>query len=275
MLRFSVSASWALLWFATCIFGAAVHAAESPLAQQLIAEGLELRRAGQDTEALPKFEEAHRISPTPRSSAQWGLCLQAVGRWSEADSRLAEALKAKNDPWIAKNRATLKESLEAVKQNVGRVEVYGGPDGASVSINGRTVGTYPLAGAVAVNAGNVDIEVSKAGMKRGYRAVTIGGGQYQRVLIRLEEVEKTSPAIAVAPAAAAAPMPTDPGTSEPEGGLVASPEDNTGGSRPFYKKPWVWVALGVVVFGGITALALSGSGGSTGPMVDDRGTFAQ
>ncbi len=76
--------------------------------KQLSAEAVELRRAGQDAEALPKFEEAYRLSPTPKAAAQLGLCLQALGRWSEADARLSEALKAKDDTWVRKNRDILR-----------------------------------------------------------------------------------------------------------------------------------------------------------------------
>ncbi|MDX2023450.1 MAG: PEGA domain-containing protein [Deltaproteobacteria bacterium] len=245
--------------------------AEPARGQQLIAEGLELRRAGQDLEALAKFEEAYRLDPTPRAAAQWGLCLQAVGRWSEADAKLAEALKAKTDPWVAKNRATLKESLEVVKQNVGRIEVYGGPDGATVSVNGNIVGVYPLVGPVPVNAGTVDVEVTKEGFKRGYRSVAISGGQYQRVLIRLEERQEKA-------VAAASPAPNlNPAPEQaPEGTVMDAAAPQTQDERPLYKKPWLWIAVGAVVAGGVVAIALSsGGGGTTGPQVDERGTFGQ
>ena len=249
---------------------AEVHAAgaDKIRAQQLTTDGLELRRAGKDTDALAKFEEAHRLSPTPRSSAQMGLCLQALGRWSEADVYLSDALNAKSDPWVLKNRTTLKDSLEEVKQNVGRVEINGGPEGSVVAINGRTVGTYPLAGALPVNAGNVDIEVTKPGYKRALRSITIAGGNYQRLLIRLEESEQVT---APVPAASTLPAGT-PNTAE--GNIVSTPTPDPVETRPIFRRPWAWVVLGALVVGGAVAIGLSTSrGGATSATPDDRRMF--
>lgn len=100
--------------------------AEKP-AESLIKEGLKLRRAGRDIDALDRMQRGYDLEPTPRAAAQVGLCLQAVGRWSEADLKLSEALSATEDPWIVKNRATLKDSIEAIKVHVGRIEVIGSP----------------------------------------------------------------------------------------------------------------------------------------------------
>jgi hypothetical protein len=263
---------WAAVFFAVVVVASSIAtAAEPKRAEVLINEGIELRRAGQDAQALPKFEEAYRLSPTPRASAQWGLCLQAVGRWSEADGLLSEALKSKSDPWIAKNRTTLKDSLEQVKQNVARVEVYGGPDGAIVTVNGRNVGTYPLSGPAVVNAGNLDIEVTKAGFKRGYRSMTIAGGHYERVLIRLDE-----PEVASKPAPNLLPVNTGASTTAQESGVVAQTGQPSSNEPAIYQKPWFWVVVGAVVVGGVVAIALSAGGsGKVGPIVDDQGTFKQ
>ena len=257
----------ATLFFAIT-FGNAMAADPKPASEQLIQEGLELRRAGQDLEALSKFENAYRNDPTPRAAAQWGLCLQALGRWSEADAKLSEALRAKTDRWIVKNRMTLKDSLELVKQKVARIEVYGGPEGASVSVNGQIVGKLPLSGPVPVNAGNVDVEVTKEGWQRGYRSIAIAGGEYQRVLIRLDEAQAPT---TVANVPSAVSRPEDPA----EGGLVTSAKEGAPSAKPIYKKPWLWVAVGAALAAGALAIALSSGGGTTGPKVDERGVFGQ
>ncbi|MCG5053595.1 MAG: PEGA domain-containing protein [Myxococcales bacterium] len=241
-------------------------------AESLIAEGVELRRLGQDAEALSKFEKAYTQSSTPRAAAQWGLCLQALGRWSEAEARLSEALKARGDRWVQKNREVLRDSLEAVKANVARVEVNGGPDGALVTINGREAGTMPLQDAVVVNAGAVDIEVTKAGFARGYRSLSLSGGQYQRVLIRLEE--SLAPSAPVA-SAAANPLPTTPSDGfESVSAQETQLNDAEPAGSPVYKKAWFWGVVGAVVAASVVAVALSGGGGTTpGPEVDDTGTY--
>ena len=266
-----------LLAFSCCLalpprISLAAASSEVTAAQKLITEGLELRRAGKDADALRRFEAAHGLSPTPRAAAQWGLCLQAVGRWADADNRLSEALQAKTDPWIVKNRSTLKDSLEQVKQHVARVEVHGEPAGAHVVINGHKVGSYPLKDAIAVNEGNVDIEVTMPGYQRGYRALTISGGQYQSILIRLEEVQRKQQATDVVPPASSAALPL----AAKDDVTVQSNVGTTGDTRPLYQRPWVWIVAGAVVAAVVIGVASAAGGGDpTPPMADDRGVFEQ
>lgn len=245
------------------------RAAGGETAESLIAEGVELRRVGQDADALPKFEKAYQLSVNPRAAAQLGLCLQALGRWSEAEAKLSEALKSRGDRWVQKNREVLRDSLEAVKANVARVEVNGGPEGALVTVNGSEVGTFPLADAVVVNAGAVDIEVTKAGFARGFRSLNLTGGQYQRVLIRLEEARDLTPPPA---SVSLAPSPEASGAAAMEAGVVIQRADEPA-TRPVYKRAWFWGAVGAVVVAGALAVALGGSGDAPGPMVDDTGAY--
>lgn len=146
--------------------------------EALVRDSIELRRAGRDGDALKKLEEAFLIAPTPRVTAQLGLCLQALGRWAEADVRLSEALLASGDPWIRGNRETLKDSLETVKKHVGRVEVLGTPEGADVFLNGRLIGKLPLSDAISVNEGNLDVEARAEGYTSDSKTLNIVGGSY-------------------------------------------------------------------------------------------------
>lgn len=154
-------------------------------AESLTTEALKLRRAGKDLEALQKLEQAYAQQPSPKAAAQLGLCLQALGRWSDADVRLSEALSASDDPWVAKNKVVLKEQLEAVKTHVARIEVLGEPQGAEVIINGKPAGRLPLPAPVSVDEGNVEIEMRAPGHEDATRSLVLRGGQYQRIPIRL------------------------------------------------------------------------------------------
>lgn len=250
--------------------------------QSLIIEGIELRRGGRDADALPKFEKAWRLSQSPRASAQYGLCLQAVGRWTDAEARLLEAINAKGDQWVQKNRDTLRESLETAKANIARVEVYGSPEGATVSVNGLMTGTLPLQGPVSVNAGTVDIEVTKAGYRRGYRALQISGMQYQRVLFRLdadaspEATVKQSPgSVATSvPALSSSPIqPRDVDLSTQVTPEEVTPEETQNSTRPFYKSPWTWVCAGSLVVLGIVAVGLMTGSDDSLPKPDDKGIY--
>lgn len=224
-------------------------------AESLSKEGLELRRAGRDSEALVKFEKAYGLIATPRNAAQLGLCLQALARWSEADGYLAEAISAVQDPWIQKNRTILKDASETAKSHMGRIEVLGSPEGASVTVNGRVVGTLPLKEAVKVNEGSVDIEVSAPNLLSATRTMTIVGASYQRVVLRLKPPEPV-------PEARAEALPA----------VDVLQKDSDAGAKPLYAKPWFWAAAGgVLLAAGVTAVLLSQS--TNYPAADQRGTW--
>ena len=115
-------------------------------AAALIKEAVGLRRQGKDAEALQKLQEAYETDKSARVIAQIGLAEQALGRWVPAFEHLTEALEAKKDPWIAKNRSTIASALATVAERVGKVEILGGSPGAEVRIDGVARGTLPLQG---------------------------------------------------------------------------------------------------------------------------------
>jgi hypothetical protein len=180
--------------FAGLAFGAAVVAAAvTPQAaraagddaEKLIHHGIELRKAHDDEGAARAFQQAYDQVHTPRAAGQLGLAEQALGRWEDAERHVGEALHATGDSWVSKNRATLDEALGTIEAHLGRVEVLGDPEGAEVSINGRSVGKLPLPDAVRVSAGEVDVEMRAPGYVPAQRTLSIVGGQYQRLVLHL------------------------------------------------------------------------------------------
>jgi hypothetical protein len=190
-------------------------------ADRLAKKGIELRRAGDDLGALPLFQRAHQIAPTPRSAVQLGTVEQALGHWVEAEEHLAQGRRNASDPWIEKYRGQIDGSIQDVKRHVASVEVKGDPPGAEVLVNGRSVGKLPLANAIRVNAGSVDVEVNAAGHQRGFRTITVGPTEFQTVVLRLERIQGAGPP---------PPPPTEAGT------------------------PWQrWAAIGVFAGGAVFA----------------------
>ncbi len=175
-------------------------------AEKLIRHGVELRKSHDDEAAAREFQKAYDLVHSPRASAQLGLAEQALGRWEDAERHVDEALHAPTDAWIAKNRATLEEALGIIQAHLGRIEVIGDPAGAEVSVNGRSVGTLPLADPVKVSAGQVDVEMHAPGYVAAERTLAIVGGQYQRVVIHLAK----EGAAAEEPKAAPNPEPSPP-----------------------------------------------------------------
>lgn len=251
-----------VLWFV----GGERTSLANPAAESLIREGLNLRRSGRDADALKKLQEAYDLAANPRAAAQLGLCFQALGRWSEADAKLAEALSAFEDAWIKRNRDALKEQSELVKTHVGRVEILAEPTGALVSVNGRPVGSVPLADAVPVNEGLVDVEVSAEGYGTMSRSLTIAGESYQRLMIRLVKLEP--------PVTSSKFNPTlfrDDERIETTGRSTNDGAESDRGS--VLRSPWFWVGAAVVVAAGAIVAVLASSGGTESPAVDDFGAL--
>ena len=224
-------------------------------AEALIRQGTELRHQGEDARALPYFEGAYHLSRTPRSAAQLGLVKMALGYCVDAERLLTEALAVPDHPWIARNRATLEQTLTNARKNIGEVTVTGSPDGAQVLVNGRPAGTLPLAGPLKLDRGPVELQLQARGYVPATRALTIAGGARSSLTIALLPVGG-APAVAAAPpvrvepplvAPAAAPAPAD--VARPIAIPVApAPAPETPAQEPDHApllRPLAWTAGGV------------------------------
>jgi len=135
------------------------RAAQASEADELIRQGVSLRRTGDDAGALRRFEQAYQLEHGSRALAQVGLAEQALGRWSSAYDHLQQALDDGRDPWIKKSAAPLRQALDLVSDHVGHLEVLGGSPDAEVRIDGVTRGKLPLSRALTVSAGTVTVEL--------------------------------------------------------------------------------------------------------------------
>lgn len=169
LLVFSLLASQAPLAHAQ----APTPSANAAQVEDLLERGIELRRTGKDSEALVLFRQAADLDPdSARAQAHLGVTNQALGRWLSAETYLKDALSHTGDPYIERHRAALERALEAVKDHIGTLAVDGGPAGADVSLNGRSIGRLPLA-AQPVAVGSYLLEVSLPGHYSVSRPVVV------------------------------------------------------------------------------------------------------
>jgi hypothetical protein len=212
--------------------------------ENLIRQGIELRKAHDAEGAARAFQRAYDQVHTPRAAGQLGLAEQALGRWEDAERHVSEAVHATTDPWVAKNLTTLEDALGTIEAHLGRVEVLGGPEGAEVSVNGRTIGKLPLSEAVHVSAGEVDVELRAPGYVPAQRTLTIVGGQYQRLVLHLakEGPAENQAKPASNPAPAGSLSASDAGPTTP---IVVSPAPE-GPSRARLVLKWSAAGLAAV-----------------------------
>lgn len=157
-------------------------------ADALIKQGIELRRAGRDVEALDQFRRANERAPSPRAQAQMGLADQALGRWPEAEDHITRALASPEDPWIVKNRPTLESAITAIGEHLGSLDILGEPAGAEILVQGQVAGKLPLGRPLRVTAGSVVLEVRAAGHLPLIRTLTVAAGQLSRESVTLPSV---------------------------------------------------------------------------------------
>jgi hypothetical protein len=177
-------------------------------AEAIIKHGVDLRKRGEDEAALREFQRAYDLAPTPRASAQMGLAEQALGRWPDSETHLDKALAAREDPWIAKNRAVLEESLRVVHSRVARLAVSGEPAGAEVRVDGRLLGTLPLRAPMRLLPGPARVEVRSSGYVTASMTVSLAAGEVTPLEIKLER-EGAAPAPSSLVVSRPAPTPVE------------------------------------------------------------------
>jgi hypothetical protein len=134
-----------------------------PTDEELITKGVALRKDGQDAEALVVFERAYALHATPRAVVQMALAHQALGQWREAERGLIAGLRESDDPWIARHRTHLEESLATIQEHLASLEVESSIAGAELWIGGVLWGRLPLDRPMRVEAGDVTVQVRAPG----------------------------------------------------------------------------------------------------------------
>lgn len=191
----------AITVFAASLLTSTIVRAQAEEPETLIKQGIELRRRGEDARAHGYFKRAYELSKTPRTTAQLGLVDQAIGRFTEAEMLLSDALSS-NDPWIQQHRSTLESSLKIVRKHLGNIIVRGAPSGTKWSDADHTATPLPSSGAIWVTAGDASVRFEATGRRTVNKTVTVGAGE--KVTIEID-MPSTAPPPPPPPSVAAAP----------------------------------------------------------------------
>jgi hypothetical protein len=138
--------------------------------------------------ALEQYEAALKSGGDPRLHYNVAQTLTALERYPEAlvayQTFLAQAPAGTLN---AAQQERFFALLDELKTRIARVEVTCPVPGARVLIRDRVVGTTPLSGPIAVNAGPAKIEVLADGFKPVSMQVNLAGGGTQAVDVPLSE----------------------------------------------------------------------------------------
>ena len=180
-----------------------VRAADADKVEQLLRDGIALRRQGEDRGALPLFQEAYAIAKSPRTAAQLGLVEFAMGHTADAAVHLSDALSMPGDAWMRANRPILEQTLTRVSAKVGQIHVTGEPVGAEVLLDGKAAGRLPLAAPIRHDEGHATIELRADGYGVASSSVEIVGGKLFEVhLVLVRQPNVAAPAVTAPPAVA-------------------------------------------------------------------------
>jgi tetratricopeptide (TPR) repeat protein len=192
--------------------------AAEPEARELYEQGAQAYREARYEAAIDLFLRSHRLEPHPELNYDLGRAYEGAGDLSRAIASFREYLRLEPD---AKDRAVIEARVKNLEQRLSaaqpRVSVTSNPEGATVAIDDRVVGTTPYAGSISPGAHRVDVR--RAGHLPVSRAVKLGEGQQTELHLDLQPI---------APSTASAAPP-----AEPERGVKVS--------LP------AWIALGVGV----------------------------
>jgi tetratricopeptide (TPR) repeat protein len=188
---------------------------------------------GRFEDAAHEFEEAYRLSGR-------APLLYNVGKSYDGANDFARALDAYQrfmaaSPPDSADRDFGNKRVEMLQSLVGHVTIDGAVTGSQVTLDGRDIGTTPLAAPVVVNPGRHQLAIAHEGYATWKSAVDVGVGA--RTTIAAKQTESVK--------------------------VVMVGRDK---ETPVYKKWWLWTAVGgaVVVAGVITAVVLTGDASNNG-----------
>jgi hypothetical protein len=191
--------------------------AEDP--EELIKEGVKLRRQGEDARAEGYLRRAYQLAETPRTAAQLGLVELALKEFLEAETHLGIALESQ-DSWVTEHKQTLETSRVAARKHLVRVEAAPLPSETTYSAGGAAPKPVPGDSVLWLAAGKATtLRFEAPGHKAAVMQVEGTDGETRHLTVdmpalvaatppRASEAEATPPAVAPSSEPAAAAQPT-------------------------------------------------------------------
>jgi hypothetical protein len=194
-------------------------AEESVLYRQTVEEAVREFEAQHFTEARALFASAHALYPNARTERGLGFTEFELRNYAESIAHLEAALSSTIKPLGSELRSETEQLLARARGFVGTVKVELKPHGSLLSVDGLRV-ELPEGAALTLEVGQHVLEARAPGFVVERRRVNVQGGEEQRV------------SIVLAPQSQAAGHKKD---------------------RSWYKSPWLWAGVGVLVAGAATA----------------------
>jgi hypothetical protein len=172
------------------------EAAPKPLRDSLSAgakkdylEGRLLFEDGDVAGALVKFEEAYAASKDPRLLWNEAVCEKSQRHYASVRALIAKYLQDGGNWLSAADRKEATELAEAIEPFTMSVTLRVSEPGAEVRIDGRVVGTAPLAEPIVVDIGVRHVQVKKSGFREWDQSIALGGSKTSTVDVVLARAQ--------------------------------------------------------------------------------------
>ncbi len=181
------------LWLVPCVASVPnAYAAETSLADSLHGAAKEayssaklLFNNADYAGALTKYGLAYDLAKDPRLLYNMGLCEKNMRHYARMQSLFLRYERESGSKLSAERKAAVDEALAAIRNLVSGVHVTANLEGATVSVDGESVGTTPLGDPITLDLGKHTIVVSKAGFEPVTHVLEIAGSDEQSVAATL------------------------------------------------------------------------------------------
>jgi len=214
-------------------------------AQGLLSEGTAAYGRGDYATALDKFTAAYEIFPSPKLWFNIGQANRDLGRPVEAVAAFDRFLRNAGDA-PPETLAEARRSAAELKTKLGQIQVTCATDGAEITVDGKQVGSTPLGEMVWTTPGRHQVAVQHEGFSPAIEDVAVVVGQATAVNIELRPLDLRA-------------------TDGASGGALVGGGAPVAESKPVYRRAWFWVAVGVVVAGGVVTGVVLANQSSSGP----------
>ena len=160
-------------------------------ATQHFRRGVGLFQAGEHEAALVEFDAAYRARQHYAILLNMAYCYSEMGRLGDAIDHFERFLRDGGDEIPRARRATVEQEMHRLRSQLVPLTIEVSVPGASLRIDGRDVGTSPLAEPVLVRAGAVHtVEARLDGYRTLSREVAAAQGTPQTVEMELERLHR-------------------------------------------------------------------------------------
>jgi hypothetical protein len=167
----------------------------APTAQQAekrYEAGIKYVQADKWAEALEEFRQAYEASAQLKYLAALIKAEIATGQNVKATTHLVAMLR-RRDELDPNTLAQAEEKLAELLKKVGAARIQVNVDGAEVLVDGKVVGTSPIADEVFMEPGRRTFQARKAGVGTAEESVDVAAGSKSAVTLGLKKAEAPGP----------------------------------------------------------------------------------